>query len=180
MEIRVTGGEPSQSRNFWQFMDVMKQYPSPNLRLAVNSNLGLNEATVNKLINISHELDIKEFDLYTSNESFGSHAEYIRDGLNYNEWKQNLVSFIENANVRNLTIMMTINNLCLLSITEFLDDMLILKEKYGMAKPHLSLNILRWPAFMSPLALPDDILPVTPKLVPLATPIFGVVNDGLD
>ena len=82
MEIRITGGEPSQSRNFWQFMDIMKQYPSPNLRLAVNSNLGLNETTVNRLISISHELDIKEFDLYTSCEAYGEQAEYIRDGLN--------------------------------------------------------------------------------------------------
>ena len=54
-------------------------------------------------------------------------------------------------------MMMTINNLCLFSITEFLDDMLELKSKYGKYKPHLSFNMLRWPSFMSPLTLPDDI-----------------------
>jgi organic radical activating enzyme len=157
MEIRVTGGEPSQSRNFWQFMEVMKQYPSPNLRLAVNSNLGLNETTINKLINISHELDIKEFDLYTSCEAYGVQAEYIRDGLNYDLWRANLVRVIEEAKIRQVVIMMTINSLCLFSITEFLDDMLSLKAKYGTHKPIVDFNILRWPAFMSPLTLPDDI-----------------------
>jgi hypothetical protein len=45
----------------------------------------------------------------------------------------------------------------LFSITDFIDDMLILKAKYGMNSPHLSFNMLRWPSFMSPLALPDDI-----------------------
>ena len=157
MEIRVTGGEPSQSHNFWQFMDIMKQYPSPNLRLAVNSNLGVNKTTLDRLIKVSHELDIKEFDLYTSNEAYGEQSEYIRDGLKYDIWRENLVRVIEEAKIRQVVIMMTINSLCLFSITEFLDDMMKLKKKYGSHKPIVDFNILRWPAFMSPLTLPDDV-----------------------
>lgn len=157
MEIRVTGGEPSQSRNFWQFMDLVKQHPSPNLRVAINSNLGCTPETLKRLVDITHEIDVKEFDLYTSNESYGKHAEYIRDGLKYDIWRKNLVDFIEQAKARQVIIMMTINSLCLFSITEFLDDMLSLKAKYGWNKPIVDLNILRWPAFMSPLTLPDVI-----------------------
>ena len=48
----------------------MKKHPSKQLRL-VNSNLGGNFKRIQKLIDASHELPIKEFDLYTSNESFG-------------------------------------------------------------------------------------------------------------
>jgi organic radical activating enzyme len=159
-EIRVTGGEPSQSHNFWDFIETMKKYPSKNLRLAVNSNLGVNEKSIQRLIDSTHDLDIKEFDLYTSCEAFGEQAEYIRDGLNYQQWRANLVNFLENANpktFRALTIMMTINSLCLFSIVDFLEDMKLLKAKYGHHRPNLDLNILRWPAFMSPLALPDDV-----------------------
>ena len=156
-EIRITGGEPSQSHNFWAFMETMKKHPSPNLRLAINSNLGLNEATLQRLVNITHEVDVKEFDIYTSCEAYGEQAEYIRDGLNYDLWRENLVKIIENANIRQVVIMMTINSLCLFSITEFLDDMLKLKKQYGTHKPIVDFNILRWPAFMSPLTLPDDI-----------------------
>jgi organic radical activating enzyme len=156
-EIRITGGEPSQSHNFWAFMETMKKYPSPNLRLAINSNLGLNQATLEKLVNITHEIDVKEFDIYTSCEAYGEQAEYIRDGLNYDLWRENLVKVIENANIRQVVIMMTINSLCLFSITEFLDDMLKLKKQYGTHKPIVDFNILRWAAFMSPLTLPDDI-----------------------
>lgn len=156
-EVRITGGEPSQSHNFWDFIETMKQYPSPNLRLAINSNLGLNDKTLQRLIDATNQLNIKEFDLYTSNESYGAHAEYIRDGLKYDIWRENLIKVIENANMRQVVIMMTINSLCLFSITEFLDDMLLLKAKYGPNKPIVDFNILRWPAFMSPLTLPDDI-----------------------
>lgn len=156
-EIRVTGGEPLMSANFWNFLEVVKMHPSNKLRLAVNSNLGGSFDRIQKLIDTTHELPINEFDLYTSNESFGKHAEYIRDGLVYEEWKGNMVRFLERANFRSLTIMMTINSLCLFSITEFLDDMEELKKIYGSNRPNVDFNILRWPAFMSPLALPDDV-----------------------
>ena len=156
-EIRVTGGEPCLSHNFWQFMEEVKKYPSPNLRVAVNSNLGVNQEIIDKLINITQEIDVKEFDIYTSCEAYGEQAEYIRDGLNYEVWRKNLVQVIESAKIRQVVIMMTINSLCLFSITEFLDDMLELKTKYGSHKPIVDFNILRWPAFMSPLTLPDDI-----------------------
>ena len=156
-EVRVTGGEPSQSHNFWDFIEVLKSNPSPNLRLAVNSNLGMNPETLEKMIEMTNTISVKEVDIYTSNESYGAHAEYIRDGLVYEKWRSNLVNFLERANLRSLTIMMTINSLCLYSITDFLDDMIVLKKRYGANKPNVDLNILRWPAFMSPLVLPDEI-----------------------
>ena len=156
-EIRITGGEPSVSQNFWRFVDILQQSDSRNMRFAVNSNLGIGEKALEKLIGITKTLPIKEFDLYTSNESFGAHADYIRDGMNYNIWRNNLTTFIENANFRAVTIMMTINNLCLFSITEFFDDMMELKSKYGHHRPNISLNMLRWPSFMSPLQFPDEI-----------------------
>jgi len=155
-ELRITGGEATVSQNFWRFTEIMKNFDAKNMRFAVNSNLGCSEKALEKLIELTHTLPIKEFDLYTSNESYGTHAEYIRDGLKYDLWKQNLTRFLEESNVRSVIIMMTINSLCLFSITEFMDDMIELKKKYAVNKPILDLNILRWPGFMSPLALPDD------------------------
>lgn len=156
-ELRITGGEATMSQNFWRFVDVMHNNDAKNMRFAVNSNLGMGDKALEKLIEVTKTLPIKEFDLYTSNESYGAHAEYIRDGLKYDIWRNNLVTFIENARYRAVTIMLTINSLCLFSLPEFLDDMLSLKDKYHFSRPHVDFNILRWPGFMSPLALPDDI-----------------------
>ena len=72
-------------------MELMKEYTSKRLRLAINSNLGLTDTTLDRLINITKELTLKEVDIYTSNESYGKHAEYIRDGLVYDKWKSNLI-----------------------------------------------------------------------------------------
>ena len=54
-----------------------------------------------------------------------------------------------------LHVMMTINSLCLFSITEFLDEIYALKNE--SRKPTVSLNLLRFPSFQSPLALPVHI-----------------------
>lgn len=156
-ELRVTGGEATVSQNFWRFVDTLEKNPAPNLRFAVNSNLGLSTRAMQRLIDMTKTLPVKEFDLFTSNESFGSHAEYLRDGLDYQQWRNNLVTFIENARFRSVTIMMTITNLSLFSVTEFMDDMLELKARYGIDRPRIDLNILRWPAFMSPLTLSDEL-----------------------
>lgn len=156
-EIRITGGEPTVSQNFWRFIDILHENKSLNLRFAVNSNLGMSEKALEKLVKITHTLPVKEFDLFTSNECYGEHAEYVRDGLNYKLWKENLTNFIENAKFRTIGVMMTINNLSLFSLTDFMDDMLTLKSKYGTNKLLLDLNILRWPSFMSVLVLPDEI-----------------------
>lgn len=156
-ELRFTGGEPVMSNNFWRLMDIVKTQDLQHMAIAVNSNLGMKKSLLDKLVDLTNSLNVKMFDLYTSNESYGSHAEYIRDGLVYEQWRKNLVHFIEHAKFRSVTIMMTINSLCLFSITEFMDDMLKLKKQYGHNRPHIDLNILRWPSFMSPINLPDHL-----------------------
>ncbi len=156
-ELRITGGEATVSQNFWRFVEIMHQNHSPNMRFAVNSNMGMSSKALEKLIGITHTLPVKDFDLFTSNECYGAHAEYLRDGLDYALWRNNLINFIENSKFRFLTIMMTINNLSLFSLTDFIEDMMDLKSKYGNHRPLLDLNILRWPSFMSVLTLPDDI-----------------------
>ena len=89
-EIRITGGEATVSKNFWRFVDILHSSDCSNIRFAVNSNLGMGDKALAKLIDITKTLNVKEFDLYTSNESFGAHAEYIRDGLKYPIWRNNL------------------------------------------------------------------------------------------
>jgi hypothetical protein len=96
------------------------------LRYAINSNLVPKDDLMNKLIDLSQY--VPHLEVYTSNECVGAHAEYIRDGLKYKTWRSNLVTFLEKANFRALTIMMTINSLCLFSIVEFFEDMKKLKK----------------------------------------------------
>jgi hypothetical protein len=53
--------------------------------------------------------------------------------------------------------MMTINSLCLFSITEFMDEMMQLKKIFGAHAAVMSFNILRFPSFQSIVTLPLNI-----------------------
>jgi organic radical activating enzyme len=153
-ELRITGGEPLMSGNTWKLFDWFESQDS-NMRFAINSNLIAKDDIIDKLI--AKSKNIKHFDLYTSCESIGEQAEYIRDGLDYTQWKKNLYRIGTEANVSGLHVMMTINSLCLFTITEFLDSMYALKEDPKCISPTVSVNLLRFPSFQSPLALPDHI-----------------------
>lgn len=153
-ELRITGGEPLMSGNTWKLIDWFETQNS-NIRFAINTNLIAKPDIINKLISKSHK--IKSFDLYTSCESTGLHAEYIRDGLDYELWLSNLKRILTEANYHGVHVMMTINSLCLFSITEFLDEIYNLKELTQSKNPTVSLNLLRFPSFQSPLALPNHI-----------------------
>jgi organic radical activating enzyme len=153
-ELRITGGEPLMSGNTWKLLDWFGAQKS-NMRFALNSNLIAKQDIIDKLIAKTH--DINDFHLYTSCEAVGAQAEYIRDGLDYNMWLNNLKQIGTKGTLKGLHVMMTINSLCLFSITEFLDEIYKLKETSGGKNPTVSLNLLRFPSFQSPLALPDHI-----------------------
>ena len=149
-ELRITGGEPLMSGNTWKLFDWYSKQKS-DMRFAINSNLIAKESIINKLIEKAQ--GIKKFHIYTSCEAVGEQAEYIRDGLVYDQWVNNVTRILDETDVE-LHCMMTINSLCLFSITEFLDQIYQLKERTGTKTPTVSLNLLRFPSFQSPLALP--------------------------
>jgi hypothetical protein len=64
---------------------------------------------------------------------------------------------LKESNVSKLHMMMTINSLCLTTITEFMDEMLDLRETYGRRAPTMTLNILRFPSFQSCAIIPVEI-----------------------
>ena len=154
-ELRITGGEPLLSGYTWQLFDWFNENKGKSkTRLAINSNLGINQKEIVRLLDATKNVDL---DLYTSNESMHGHAEYIRDGLEWNQWVSNLEYLLEGGQLRGLHCMCTINALCLESLDEFLDFLMHYKKIYGKDAINFSLNILRFPSFQSALVLPDDI-----------------------
>ena len=153
-ELRLTGGEPLMSPHTWRLLDWLKESKS-KVQFAMNSNLGMDNKTMQKLL--TKTKGIENFHLYTSNESFGKQAEYIRDGLDWDQWVGNMDLLLEEGNLKGLHVMCTVNALCLETLPEFLDWCLDKKAIHGRDFPNFTLNILRFPSFQSPLILPNDI-----------------------
>jgi pyruvate-formate lyase-activating enzyme len=151
-ELRITGGEPLMSGYTWRLIDWFQaNRDKSTTRLAINSNLGFEQDKLERLLDATEGI---ELDLYTSNESIGRHAIYIRDGLDWDQWCSNVVYLLDSGKLRGLHVMCTINALCLLSLREFLISIVNLKRKYGRDSINFSLNILRFPSFQSVLVLP--------------------------
>ena len=154
-ELRVTGGEPTMSQDFWKLMKWWENHPECNVEFATNSNLGQKPELFEELLKATH--NFKTFHLYTSCEAYGNNAEYIRDGLKFDQWLINMDRMLGEGNLTSLNCMMTINALCLFTLPEFMDEMLKLKMKYKTQSPVCSFNILRFPSFQSIVTLPKDI-----------------------
>jgi organic radical activating enzyme len=153
-ELRITGGEPLMSGHTWKLFDWFKANKNKSTcQLAINSNLGFGQDVVQRMLDSTEGVKMM---LYTSNESVGPHAEYIRDGLEWSQWISNM-EFLLKAERMRLSVMMTINALCLESLPEMLDQVMAWKKTYGQWHINFSLNILRFPSFQSALTLPDHV-----------------------
>ncbi len=157
--IRVTGGEPIMHPSVWKLLDWFKNNPErgKRMRFAINSNLvPEKEKTFQRLLDAIEY--VPGFEMFTSCEAFGIQADYIRDGMNYEVWLNNVKRLLEQSKVNKLGIMMTINALSLDSITDFMDDILELREEYSGSSILLSLNPVYNPEFQSISTLPTNII----------------------
>ena len=153
-ELRITGGEATVSKDFWKLIDWFEKNRDCKVNLAVNTNLGIKKDKLDRLIESSKF--IKNLHVYSSNESFGIHSEYIRDGLIWNEWLENTERLLLEGDLASFHIMLTINALSLGSMDKFHEAVIELKHKTGK-NIHLSYNILRFPSFQSITTLPNHI-----------------------
>jgi len=153
-ELRITGGEPLMSAHTWQLIDWFKTNQGKSTtRLAINSNLG-SQVDIDRLLAATKDINI---DIYTSNEAVGTQAEYIRDGLDWDSWANNVERLLDSGQFRGIHVMCTINALCLTTLDQLLECMLQWKTEYGRDALNFTLNILRFPSFQSALVLPDDL-----------------------
>jgi len=153
-ELRITGGEPLMSGETWKLIDWFKTNKGKSTtRLAINSNLGT-DVDIDRLL---EAIDGVTVDLYTSNESMSLQAEYIRDGLVFDDWTNNVERLLDSGKFRGLHVMCTINALCLDSLDSFLETVMNWKRDYGKDAINFSLNILRFPSFQSLTVLPEEI-----------------------
>jgi MoaA/NifB/PqqE/SkfB family radical SAM enzyme len=95
--LRLTGGEPLLSKDVWRMLDDIEANPKPDLVFAINTNLGIPDELVDRMIAKLNSIskNIKEVQIFTSGEATGAQAEYIRYGLEYDKWAKNLEKVLE-------------------------------------------------------------------------------------
>ena len=122
--FRITGGEPLLSKHTFKVIDYLLANPQPHLHFAINTNAcppgDLWETFLKKIKQLEENKSVKYFSLYSSAESFGEHAEYSRDGMDWELFSKNLRYFLDNTNTSELMLMSAVNMLGLPSLTTYL------------------------------------------------------------
>ena len=148
--FRITGGEPTMSKDVWKVLDYIYENAQPELSIAINSNLGTDPRLIQRLIDSVNKVKdkVKQIEIYTSCEATGSQAEYARDGLDYGYWYAN-VQRVLNETDANVAIMTTLNILSLPTFCRFIEDIMKLRVEFNRDLAHnripLSVNYLRFP-----------------------------------
>ena len=154
-QLRVTGGEPLMSADLWKLIEWFeKNGDKSQTSLAINSNLVAKPELIQRLIDVKKHLP--SLGVYTSAEAVDNAAEYIRDGMVFEQWWEN-VQKLHEADI-DTHCMMTINALCLETLPVLVHRIMKKRTEYGDRRfCVMSFNILRFPSFQSALVLPDNI-----------------------
>ena len=159
--FRITGGEPLLSKDTWDILDYIINEENPNreLKLAINTNLGVPDKLIDKLIEkikrIEDENRVKEIVIFTSVDTWGEHAEYIRTGLNFNKFWDNLNKILSQCNKIDLTFMSTYNALSIFNYDMFIKKVYDLKTEYKPKSTRfLDTSYLRYPPHQTLRVLP--------------------------
>jgi organic radical activating enzyme len=152
--FRITGGEPLLSKNTFKVLDYIIDNPNPNLEFSINSNMNPPEKILDLFIEkikiIVNEKKVKNFKIFTSAEAHGKQSEYIRHGMDYNKWLENIHRVYREVPGIEFTVMSTYNVLSLTSYIPFLKDVLEIKRTYGKHNDNrnpmlLDIPYLRYP-----------------------------------
>ena len=183
--MRVTGGEPTLHKSTWQLLDKIEEDPMPWLELNINSNLGtkpvLIERLADKVKKLSDENKIQSFKLFTSLDTWGERAEYIRTGLDLELWEQNFHTYLTRSDSP-ITFMITFNIFSVTSFKSLLEKFLEWRKQYGWYedKPHDKHRVrFDTPYLREPIQYDMNILPKE-EFMPYMYESLKFMEDNVD
>lgn len=136
--LRITGGEPVIQKSTYRLFDMLAERPVPELELNINSNLGSRKETIerfcDRIVNLTGNEKIGSFKLFSSIDTWGPQAEYIRTGLNLELFENNLKTYLKNTNSP-LTLMITFNIFSVVSFSKLLKKILEWRSEFQFTDP---------------------------------------------
>jgi hypothetical protein len=193
--FRITGGEPLLSKDTWEVLDyiIEQKNPNRNLKFAINSNLGVEDSLIDRLIEklqiIINENRVKEVIIFTSTDTWGKQAEYIRHGLEFNRFWLNIDKLLLCLPKLTITIMSTYNIMSPFSYNNLIKNVYEMKQKHQNEERYwlhpilLDTSYLRYPKHQSVKLLTSEHKELIRKNVENAlfygVPVFDNKHMGL-
>lgn len=181
--LRITGGEPLLQQSTWRLLEDLEQNPLPNLELNINTNFGVKPVLIDRLVEKVNSLvnggKIKDFKIFTSIDTWGAPAEYIRTGLDLEVWERNLDTYLTQTSLP-ITFMITFNILTVTNFQSLLEKILEWRIKYnGFEQNKWQRVRFDTPFLKEPLQYDMNILPKE-KFMPYMYSHLTFIKDNLD
>lgn len=120
----MLGGEPFFQKEFDMVLDHWENYPNPDLTLTIVTNLKIEHGRFTSYIDrLKHMVEtgkIKSLNISASLDCWGPQAEYLRWGLNLDEWSKNFAYMVPQEWIT-LNVNITITPLSIKTLPDFLE-----------------------------------------------------------
>jgi len=167
--LKVTGGEPLLHSDTFRLLDWILDQPNHNLKLGINSNLGVPDRIIDNLIEklqqLSEKKSTRTLTVWTSGEAVGSQFDYIRQGGTYQQWQQNIKRLLSSVSDVNVKIMTTYSILSVAGYQRFLSDMLEIYYQYPTRFSIDTHQYLQYPKYLRMDMLTEDFVPCVEQQV---------------
>ena len=140
--IRVSGGEPLMHEDAFKLFDMMVER-NPDVEFVIHSNLSHKKITMDRFFDKIKNLTNLRMNI--SNESAGEVAEFIREGMIYSEWINNLERLC-NSNVKEVSVSTTCSAISLQALDQMFLDIIELRSNTKVI-PYVSINMVDKPEF---------------------------------
>jgi hypothetical protein len=160
--FRMTGGEPLMDRNTYRVFDYVIENPSKKLHLNVTSNFSVEQSLFDRYLTALKAIcdgRIEHFMQYVSLDGWGTQAEYMRHGMNFDlVWSRVDQYLTEVPSYNSLTFIITMNNLGVSSLQQLLEGILELRRRHSRTYQRVWFDtpVLRQPAWQSLQVLPES------------------------
>jgi len=147
--LHVLGGEPFYQKEFSRLVNFVCDNHNPNLRLNIVSNLMVSHSVLEKFVEQMKqaliERRISRLDITASIDCWGPEQEYVRYGLDLDQWRRNFEYLCEHKWIY-IIINNTITNLTIKTMPDLLDYVNAIRKNrrvyhaFGLVEGHEPLH----------------------------------------
>lgn len=154
--LKITGGEPLMSGHIWRLMQWLESNPNQShCEISLTTNLSYSADILNRFLSHAERIN-NRINFHISGEALGDKSVYIRQGLDWTAYSNNLQRLMQNQKIDSIRFISTINALAAENFAEFLEYVVALKKQ----RPNfvkISVNPLRFPTFQNIVVLPWEL-----------------------
>jgi len=161
--FRMTGGEPLMDKNTFRMFDYIKEHPHPHLQLSITSNCNPPGEQWSKFLSSLKQVTdanaVDHFMLFCSLDSWGTQAEYIRNGLDFCALYTNVTEYLRVSRKHSLSFIITFNALSYTGFLKYIKGIHKMRNEYNTDRQLIWFDIpmLNDPMWLNPKLLPEMI-----------------------